>query len=185
METEHFLSSYYENDAEKLHRMVDRILLQFGGISEKDRDDFYSVANEVMAQIYTSFDTSRSADGYVYSCLLKRIKTEMTRRNREKRQAEQTAVSLDMPVGEESDMTVGDTLVSEFDLEREIFQEEQIGAKVRAYLDRLSKTQRRIAAFLAEGYKPTEIQRILHMKPGEYSSQMAGLHAYENIKILL
>ncbi|MBO5524235.1 MAG: hypothetical protein J5986_11275 [Roseburia sp.] len=186
METERFLADYYENDAEKLRGMVDRILLRFGGISEMDRDDFYSVANEVMAQIYVSFDASRSPDGYVYSCLLKRMKTEMTRRNREKRRAEQTAVSLDTPVGEESTMTVGDTLVSEFDLYREVFREdEQMGAKAKAYLDRLSKTQRRIAVFLAEGYKPVEIQNMLHMKPGEYSSQMAALHAYENIKILL
>lgn len=186
METEQFLAGYYENDAEKLHGMVDRILLRFGGISEKDRDDFYSVANEVMAQISLSFDASRSSGGYVYSCLLKRIKTEMTRRNREKRRAEQTAVSLDMPVGEEGTMTVGDTLVSEFDLYREVFREdEQMGAKARAYLNRLSKTQRRIASLLAEDYKPAEIQKLLHMKPGEYTGQMAALHAYENIKILL
>lgn len=185
METEQFLNIYYKNGAEKLHGMVDRILVRFGGISEKDRDDFYSVANEVMAEIYVSFDTSRSADGYVYACLLKRIKTEMTKRNREKRRAEQTAVSLDTPVGEEGGMTVGDTLVSEFDLEREIFREEEpVGVKVRAYLERLSKTQRRIAAFLAEGYKPAEIQKILHMKPREYSREAAALHAYENIKIL-
>lgn len=186
METEQFLYVYYENDAEKLRGMVDRILLQFGGICEKDRDDFYSVANEVMAQIYAAFDTSRNADGYVYSCLLNRIKTEITRRNRDKRKGQQCAVSLDMPVGEESDMTVADTIESEFDLYREVFgEEEQIGTKLQEYLKRLSKTQREIVMLLAEGYKSTEIQKMLHMKPREYSGQIAALHAYENIKVLL
>lgn len=186
METEQFLYVYYENDAEKLHGMVDRILLQFGGISEKDKDDFYSVANEVMAQIYAAFDTSQSADGYVYSCLLNRIKTEITRRNREKRRAEQNAVSLDMPVGEESDMTLADTIEAEFDLYREVFsEEEQIGTRVTEYLKKLSKTQRRIAVLLAEGYKPPEIREMLHMKPRDYNSQIEALHAYENIKVLL
>lgn len=75
---------------------------------------------------------------------------------------------------------------SEFDLYREVFREdEQMGAKARAYLNRLSKTQRRIASLLAEDYKPAEIQKLLHMKPGEYNGQMTALHAYENIKILL
>ena len=39
------LEAYYADNAKKLHKTVDRILLKFGGLSEKDRDDFYSLAN--------------------------------------------------------------------------------------------------------------------------------------------
>ena len=42
---EKILQSYYADNAKKLHRIVDRIILRFGGISEKDKDDFYSLAN--------------------------------------------------------------------------------------------------------------------------------------------
>ena len=42
---EQILSAYYENNARKLRGTVDKILLKFGGLSDKDRDDFYSLAN--------------------------------------------------------------------------------------------------------------------------------------------
>ena len=34
---------YYDNNAEKLHKMVDKILKKYGGLSQKDIDDFYSL----------------------------------------------------------------------------------------------------------------------------------------------
>ena len=39
MET--ILITYYENNARKLHRVVDKILIKFGGLSNKDLLDFY------------------------------------------------------------------------------------------------------------------------------------------------
>ena len=35
------LDSYYADNAKKLHKVVDRILSKFGGLSNKDTDDFY------------------------------------------------------------------------------------------------------------------------------------------------
>ena len=46
---EQILHAYYDDNAKKLHRVVDRILLKYGGVPEKDLDDFYSLANEVFA----------------------------------------------------------------------------------------------------------------------------------------
>ena len=37
------LNAYYADNAKKLHRTVDKILIQFGGLSNKDMDDFYSL----------------------------------------------------------------------------------------------------------------------------------------------
>lgn len=82
---EQFLNSFYANNARKLHRMVDKILRKFGGIYDKDRDDFYSVANKVMCEVSKSYDYVQDFDAYVYSCLKNNIMTEMTRRNRLKR----------------------------------------------------------------------------------------------------
>lgn len=39
------INAYYADNAKKLHRAVDKILLKFGGLSNKDLDDFYSLAN--------------------------------------------------------------------------------------------------------------------------------------------
>ncbi len=40
---EQILSRYYADNAGKLRGMVDKILARFGGLADKDRDDFYSV----------------------------------------------------------------------------------------------------------------------------------------------
>lgn len=41
---EQILITYYADNAKKLHTIVDKILIRFGGLSGKDFDDFYSLA---------------------------------------------------------------------------------------------------------------------------------------------
>lgn len=62
---EELLENYYSNNARKLHRMVDRILLRFGVLGYKDMDDFYSLANEVFTDILKRYDISRSFDAFL------------------------------------------------------------------------------------------------------------------------
>lgn len=52
------LDSYYADNAKKLHKVVDKIVLKFGGLSNKDLDDFYSLANEVFTDIMKKYDDS-------------------------------------------------------------------------------------------------------------------------------
>lgn len=58
-------------------RNIPAILLKFGGIPDKDMDDFYSLANEVFVEVMKRYDSSQSFEAFLYSCLSKRIKTEM------------------------------------------------------------------------------------------------------------
>lgn len=58
------LDTYYADNAKKLHRIVDGILSKFGGLSNKDKDDFYSLANEVFADIMKKYDDSQSFKTY-------------------------------------------------------------------------------------------------------------------------
>lgn len=109
---EEILTLYYKNDAKKLHGIVDKILLQFGGLSDKDVDDFYSLANEVFADAIRRYDGDQSFDGFLYSCLTNKIKTEITRRNRYKRRADRLSVPIDMPVGDEENYTLADQIPS-------------------------------------------------------------------------
>ncbi|MDE6737702.1 MAG: hypothetical protein K2K07_01220, partial [Lachnospiraceae bacterium] len=109
------LDSYYADNAKKLHKVVDRILSKFGGLSNKDTDDFYSLANEVFAEIMTRYDYEQSFDGFLYSCLVNKIKTEMTRRNREKRKADRMSVSLDGTNENEEECSLLDIIPSDFD----------------------------------------------------------------------
>ena len=66
---EQILRSYYENNAGKLRGMVDKILSKFGGLSGKDMDDFYSLANEVFVDAMRRYHGSQSFDSFLYSCL--------------------------------------------------------------------------------------------------------------------
>ena len=54
------LDTYYTDNARKLHRVVDRILSKFGGLNYKDMDDFYSLANEVFADVIRKYDDSQT-----------------------------------------------------------------------------------------------------------------------------
>lgn len=182
---EQIINEYYTNNAEKLRGVVDKILIKFGGLSEKDQDDFYSLANEVFVDVIKRYDHKQSFEGFLYSCLLNKIKTEITRRNRYKRKADKMSISIDTPIGDEEHATIGDMIADDFDVEKEIFGEVDVrSAKVREYLGKLSKRQRQVVELLAASYNANEIQEVLHMTRKEYSDAMFGIHAYENISIL-
>ena len=95
MNTQEKLQEYYRQDARKSKNIVNKIIVTFGGISQKDYDDFYSVANETIANAIQGFDNTRNFDTYIYACLTNKIKTEITRRNRLKRMADKNCISID------------------------------------------------------------------------------------------
>lgn len=183
---EHILNAYYENNAKKLHKVVDKILIKFGGITYKDMDDFYSLANEVFVDVLKRYDDTQSFDGFLYSCLLKKIKTEITRRNRIKRMADRMSVSLDTPIDDNDNSTIGDFITDSFDFEKEIFKkrEDIYSRKMIKYLNRLSKTQKEILMMTIAGYTTKEIQEILNITDKEYSDCNSAIHSYRNVSVL-
>lgn len=84
---------YYANNGEKIRRLIDGIIAKLGGIYD-DKDDFYSIGNEVFFSVLKSYDPEKSQfETYLYGCIMNRIKTEITKRNALKRSA--TVESLD------------------------------------------------------------------------------------------
>lgn len=183
---EQILITYYSNNAKKLHKVVDRILMKFGGLSDKDLDDFYSLANEVFVDVMKRYDNSRSFDVFLYSCLLNKIKTEITRRNREKRKADKMLVSIDTPIGDEENSTIGDIIASDLTIEKEIFEENKEGysKKMLLYLSRLSSLQKEILRLNIAGYLPGEIREELHISEKQYADCYAAIHSYRNVSVL-
>lgn len=180
------LITYYSDNAKKLHKMVDKILLRFGGLSGKDLDDFYSLANEVFVDVMRRYDSSKSFDGFLYSCLLNKIKTEMTRRNREKRKADRISISIDTPVGDEENSTIRDMIADEFTIEKEIFErnEEGYSKQMLLYLNRLSALQKEVLRLDIAGYLPNEIREELHISEKQYADCYAAIHSYRNVSVL-
>lgn len=181
------LITYYENNARKLHNIVDKILLKFGGLSNKDLDDFYSLANEVFVDVMRRYDNLQSFDGFLYSCLLNKIKTEMTKRNCEKRKADRMSISIDTPVGDDENCTIGDMITSNFSIYQELFGEsekEQWRKEVIEYLNALSPLQRKIAFLLSDNNTPEEICEELQITIKHFENSMKRILADERIKTL-
>ena len=181
------LDTYYADNARKLHKTVDRILCKFGGLSSKDKDDFYSLANEVFTDVLKRYDYKQSFDGFLYSCLSNKIMSEITKRNREKRKADRTAVSLDAENGNEEECSLLDFIPSDFDIFEEVVRnqdKEQYEDKVQMYISKLSNQQVNILNLLIDGYKSSEIQLILEISAKEYADNMQTMRSYENVKIL-
>ncbi len=88
---EQIINSYYADNARKLRRMVDKILLRFGGLSDKDKDDFYSLANEVFVDALKRYDGVQPFGGFLYVCLSNKVMSEITKRNCYKRKADRMA----------------------------------------------------------------------------------------------
>ena len=181
------LNTYYADNAKKLHKTVDKILCRFGGLSGKDTDDFYSLANQVFADVMKRYDYKQSFDGFLYSCLSNKIMTEITRRNREKRKADRMCVSLDTPVGDDDGLTIGNIIADNFDTFEEVNKRQGNGQyqdKVSRYIARLSNCQVNILNLLIDGFRPGEIQRMLEISPTEYADALQVMRSYENIKVL-
>ena len=184
---QNILDSYYADNARKLHRTVDKILCRFGGLSGKDIDDFYSLANEVFVDVMRKYDPSQSFDGFLYSCLTNKIKTEITRRNREKRKADRMSVSLDSVNDNDEECNLLDFIASDFDTFYEAVKNQEFGQyqdKVQMYILRLSNRQVSILNLLIDGYKPNEIRKILEISSREYADDLGIMRSYENVKIL-
>lgn len=186
VDMEQILNTYYADNAKKLRKMVDAILLKFGGLYDKDKDDFYSLANEVFVDVRKKYDHSQSFDKFLYSCLLNKIKTEMTKRNRYKRKADRMSVSIDEPIGVDGELTLGDLIADGFDIEKEVFgeREEEYSARMSLYLSRLSNLQREVLRLNIAGYLPGEIREELHIDEAQYTDCYAAIRSYRNVSVL-
>lgn len=182
---EQILAAYYNDNAEKLHKVVDRLLQKFGGIS--DREDFYSLANEVFTDALKRYDASQSFDIFLYVCLSNKIKSEITKRNREKRKINGSVISIDTPVGDDEDSTLKDVIADEYNMEQEIIrkQGERYSKRMLLYLSRLSRLQREILHLETLGYYPAEIKERLQISDKQYADCNAAIRSYRNVSVLL
>lgn len=182
---EPIVTSYFQNNAKKLNNMVDKILYKLHFV-DIDKNDFYSLANEVFMYTVRDYEPSKSFDGFLYSCLYKKFCSEMTRRRREKRKADRMSISIDTPVGEDKSLTLRDTIADDFDVEKEALEddEEEYSSKMLLYLSKLSNLQKEVLKLNIAGYLPNEIREELHINEKEYADCYAAIHSYRNVSVL-
>ena len=185
---EAIINSYYANNARKLHKMVDKILKKLGFSSLVDSEDFYSLANEIFVDVLKRYDNKQDFNGFLYSCLIKKFKTEMTRRNRIKRKADRESISIDTPVGEEDGITtLADMIASNINIEKEILGDSTeilMNERIEKYLESLSRIQRKIIEMKMQNVEIHSIKEELGITDSQYSSYMQDAIRYEHIRLL-
>lgn len=207
------LESYYkvnedkpEESARKLHNIVDKILLQFGGITDFDREECYSIANLEITKYVNSqleqgiedFDENKF-NGFMYFAISNKIKTYMTRKNRGKRcqivVTEEDGkevkeyiypTSLDNLMTDDGETKYIDVIPSDFDIESSIDVGEllNLGENVIRYISSLGSVQRQIADLIMQGCNSTEIKEILHISDKEYNTYLSDMKEYEKRQLL-
>lgn len=213
MHYKEILESYYkvnedkpEESAKKLHNMVDKILSQFGGITDFDREECYSIANlEITKYVKNQLDKGiedldeDKFNGYMYFGITNKIKTYITRKNRGKRCQIVTSkegdkevkqyiypVSLDGMSTDDGENKYMDVIPSDFDIESSIDVGEllNLGENVIRYIGSLGTIQRQIADLIMQGYNSTEIKEILHISDKEYYTYLSDMKEYDKRKLL-
>ena len=155
-----YLEYYYANNGEKLRKMVDGILVNFGGISDKDKDDFYSIANEVFVSVYKNYrDGKQSFGTYLRNCISNKVKTEISKRNAIKRKAEIDSLDCD-----DSPIDV----VYDRDFEEDFLS----GESAKKMFESLSRLGQKIVRLRLENKSDVEIKEELGITSRQFEEEM-------------
>ena len=133
------------------------------------------------------YDGKQDFNGFLYSCLTNKFKTEMTRRNRQKRQADKMALSWETPINDEGNSTLSDMIASNVNIENEILGDDAdiiMDEKIERYLNSLSKIQRKIIEMKMQNVEVQHIKEELGLTDSQYSTHMEEVIQYEHIRLL-
>ena len=177
---------YFKNDGKVLYGLINKVLFKLKFDVEKS--DFYSLGSEIFLDALCRYDETQDFNGFLYSCLINKFKTEMTRRNRQKRQGDNNSISIDTPIGDEGgNYTIGDMVASKSTIEKEFFEEreESYSKEMCRYLGRLSNLQKEVLRLISIGFVPSEILEELHINQKMYEDCYQAIHSYRNISVLI
>ena len=186
MDIQETLELYCENEMKKLKQICNPMINKIGGISDKDYDDFYSIALSVLSDTALRFNPKKEVDFecFLASNIKRKFNTEIRDRNRGKRIPSQKIKSINSLITDDGN-ELSELIPSNFDTFEEAFGDSFNGTKIEKYLKKLSINQRKIVNLLSDGYKAKEIRELLHMDSKQYSNNLAAIQAYENVKILM
>lgn len=182
-----YLEEYCDNEMKKLKQLCYPILIKIGGLSEKDYDDFYSIALDALTDSVIRFNDSKNCQfkTFLIGNIKRKFITEIRDRNRYKRIPAKNIQSFDGYMSEDG-IPLSEIIPSDFDIFEEVCAHNGWKEnKIEKYLSKLSIIQRKIVSLLSEGYKAKEIRELLHMSEKEYSQNLAAIQAYENVRELM
>lgn len=191
------VEDYCCDDMKKLKKLCNPIIVRIGGISKKDYDDIYSLAQFLLYKCVRKYDKDNSNGAsfntFLWNILSRRIYATYIRdKNRQCRSNTKEDengnkifipdVSLDAPTLD--CVATMERISSSTTLEDEFFKPD-ISKKMKQYLHNLSSEQLEVAHLFMDGYKQEDIKDILHMSQSEFNNCMNGMRIYRNISILM
>lgn len=149
-----------------------------------DYDDFESLAGFALSKAIRTFDPEKSnLLTYSTSVITKKAMTELrdcTQRDvRKTLFVAESVYVLDKSIIDNIPAKIPGNDMDFFKSEKETFS-----PKMRAYLNRLSKLQRKILFAISEGYSNDEIMVKFQITPKEMSDACSAIKSYRNISIL-
>lgn len=177
-EKEQILEIYCENEMRRLKQMCYPKIQKIGGISQMDYDDLYSIALEALRDSVERYDEGQDCqfEQYLSGNINRRFVNYIRNRNRKKYTM----------WGYRKDMEAVEQLASDFNMEEVVIERVDALAdeRILLYMKRLSRKQRQVVTLMMDGYGEKEIREQLHMTKQDYTDQILGIRAYENVRIL-
>lgn len=187
---------YCCEDMKKIKKLCSPIIARIGGISRKDYDDIYSLAQFLLYKTVKKYDENneKHASFNTFFCNILNRRLYATYIRDKNRKCRSNVVedengnivfisdfSFDAPT--EECLSMFERISSSYNLEDEFFKEEY-SKKMKEYLAHLSKIQRIILTYLSEGYLPEEIQEMLHINETTYKDNHKAIMDEKNLKII-
>ena len=142
-----------------------------------DYDDFESLAGFELTKAIKTFNPQKSnLLTYATNILQRKAKTELTFYHRIRRDGNSKTESINRITDEESKITIENMLVSE--------QEHELNYLAQRYINSLTKTQRKIAELIIEGYDVNIIKKMLGFSDDKFKMIIQRMRSEEKTEPL-
>lgn len=187
-----YVDFYCADNNKELKKIVNPILFgKFGWISQKDYDDFYSIATQVVWDCEKKFISekvkTKKFKSFLSTCIHNKIKTHLTYMNRDKRCMKDEEgnpiydISIDAPT--EDGIDLRERVASDFMVEDESTLDFQTDENVEIFLNSLGNTQRKILELKMNDYSVDDIKQKLDLSDTEYNTAMKSIQMNENLSL--
>ena len=190
------IDEYCCDDMKKLKEICNPIIMKIGGISGKDYDDIYSLAQFVLYKSVKNYDKD-NANGasfktFLYNILSRRIYATYIRdKNRQCRSNTKIGkngevifipdVSLDAPTEETND--IKEKIASDYNIEEESEFDFDTDENIEKFMSSLSNIQRKILEMKMKEVPTEEIKSELALSDVKYNKEMKSIKLNENVSL--
>lgn len=190
------IDEYCCDGMKKLKKLCDPIIMKIGGISEKDHDDIYSLAQFLLYKSVKNYDKD-NANGasfktFLYNILSRRIYATYIRdKNRQCRSNTKIGkngevifipdVSLDTPTEETSD--IKEKIASDYNVEDASEFDFTADENVEEFMSSLSNVQRKILEMKMRETPTDKIKSELGISAARYAKEMESIKLNEGLSM--